>query len=169
MGKQAFVKVQVSCHQSNYKKPPQILRYLLAIHRVGGGLAPSVLPHHRTYGSVCDFCSSGQRFVTPWRDFLQIPPHGGHPCRPANRSPCRAGRGLSPISHSTATTAVETALNKCYTPCLAHQQKRGILPQTRRNAPLIHQLFSRSTVRSPAIWRLAGGTCSILSWLCPLC
>jgi len=26
-------------------------------------------------------------YVTPWCDFLQIPPHGGHPCRPANTSP----------------------------------------------------------------------------------
>ena len=67
---------------------------------------------------VCDFCSSGQCFAC---GFLQIPPRGGHPCRPANRSPCRAGRGLSPPSHSTATTAVETALNKRYTPCLAHK------------------------------------------------
>jgi hypothetical protein len=58
---------------------------------------------------VCDFCSSGQCFVTPWCDFLRIPPRGGHPCLLANRSPCLAGRGLSPPSHSTATTAVETA------------------------------------------------------------
>ena len=62
------------------------------------------------YGSLaCDFCSSGQCFAC---GFLQIPPSGGHPCRPANRSPCRAVRGLSPPSHPTATTAVETALNK---------------------------------------------------------
>ena len=45
---------------------------------------------------VCDFCSSGQCFAC---GFLQIPPHDGHPCRPANRSPCRAGRGLAPPSH----------------------------------------------------------------------
>ena len=44
---------------------------------------------------VCDFCSSGQRFAC---GFLQIPPRGGHPCRPANTSPCRACRGLSPPS-----------------------------------------------------------------------
>ena len=66
---------------------------------------------------LCDSCPSGQRFA---RGFLQIPPRGGHPCRPANRSPCRAGRGLSPPSHPTATTAVETALNNRYTPCLVH-------------------------------------------------
>jgi hypothetical protein len=40
---------------------------------------------------LCDFCSSGQRFAC---GFLQIPPRGGHPCRPANTSPCRACRGL---------------------------------------------------------------------------
>ena len=55
---------------------------------------------------ICDFCSSGQCFAC---GFLQIPPRDGHPCRPANRSPCRAGRGLSPPSHPTATTAVEIA------------------------------------------------------------
>src|ERR1041384_6082632 len=44
---------------------------------------------------VCGFCSSGQRFAC---GFLQIPPRGGHPCRPANYSPCRASRGLSPPS-----------------------------------------------------------------------
>ena len=63
---------------------------------------------------ICDFCSSGQCFAC---GFLQIPPHGGHPCRLANRSPCRAGRGLDfdelrrvpPPSHPTATTAVEIA------------------------------------------------------------
>ena len=55
---------------------------------------------------ICDFCSSGQCFAC---GFLQIPPRDGHPCRPANRSPCRAGRGLSPPSHPTATTTVEIA------------------------------------------------------------
>jgi hypothetical protein len=44
---------------------------------------------------VCDSCSSDQCFAF---GFLQIPPHDGHPCRSANRSPCRAGRGLSPPS-----------------------------------------------------------------------
>ena len=61
---------------------------------------------------VCDFCSSGQCFAF---SFLQIPPHDGHPCRSANRSPRRAGRGLSPPSHpgrppQRAGTAPVTAL-----------------------------------------------------------
>ena len=55
---------------------------------------------------VCDSCSSGQCFAC---GFLQIPPRGGHPCRSANRSPYRAGRGLSPPSHPIATTAVGIA------------------------------------------------------------
>ena len=55
---------------------------------------------------ICDSCSSGQRFAC---GFLQIPPRGRHPCRPANRSPCWADRGLSPPSQPTATTAVGTA------------------------------------------------------------
>ena len=37
------------------------------------------------------------------------PPRGGHPCRPANRSPCRVDSGLSPPSHPTATTRIGTA------------------------------------------------------------
>ena len=41
---------------------------------------------------VCDFCSSGQRFAC---GFLQIPPHDGYPCRPANDSPCRAHKEIA--------------------------------------------------------------------------
>ncbi len=44
---------------------------------------------------VWNFWSSGQRFACA---FLQIPPRDGHPCRPANSSPGRAGRGLPPPS-----------------------------------------------------------------------
>ena len=55
---------------------------------------------------VCDSCSSGQCFAC---GFLQIPPRGGHPCRPANRSPCRADRGLPPPSHPATTTVTRTA------------------------------------------------------------
>ena len=55
---------------------------------------------------VCGSCSSGQCFAF---SFLQIPLHSGHPCRSANRSPCRAGRGLSPPSHPVTTTVTETA------------------------------------------------------------
>ena len=55
---------------------------------------------------LCDFCSSGQCFAF---SFLQIPPRGGHPCRSANRSPCRAGSGLSPPSHPVTTTVTGTA------------------------------------------------------------
>src|SRR5713101_6820135 len=39
-----------------------------------------------------DSCSSSQRFAC---GFLQIPPRDGHPCRPANDSPCRVRRRLS--------------------------------------------------------------------------
>jgi hypothetical protein len=40
---------------------------------------------------LCASCPSGQRFAC---GFLQIPPHDGHPCRPANTSPCRVCSGL---------------------------------------------------------------------------
>ena len=55
---------------------------------------------------ICDFCSSSQCFAF---SFLQIPPRDGHPCCSANRSPCRAGGGLSPPSHPVTTTVTETA------------------------------------------------------------
>jgi hypothetical protein len=42
------------------------------------------------------------------RGFLRIPPRDGHPCRPANSSPDRACRGLSPP--------------RC-APCRAHKKK----------------------------------------------
>src|SRR6266536_2203133 len=48
-------------------------------------------------GLICDFCSSSQRFAC---GFLQIPPRDGHPCRPANDSPCRVRRRLSLPSKS---------------------------------------------------------------------
>ncbi len=60
---------------------------------------------------ICDSCSSGQCFAF---DLLpagapEIPPRDGHPCRSANRSPCRVDSGLSPPSHPTATTRIGTA------------------------------------------------------------
>ena len=69
---------------------------------------------------LCDFCSSGQCFAF---SFLQIPPRDGHPCRSANRSPCRVDSGLSPPSHPTATTRVGTAPIGRYAPYLAHHKK----------------------------------------------
>jgi hypothetical protein len=44
---------------------------------------------------IYGFCSSGQRFAC---GFLRIPSRDGHPCRPANDSPCRVRGGLSPPS-----------------------------------------------------------------------
>src|ERR1051325_4944746 len=56
-------------------------------------------------GLICDFCSSGQRFAC---GFLQIPPRDGHPCRPANDSPCRVRRRLSLPSKSALPGAQTT-------------------------------------------------------------
>jgi len=33
-------------------EPERVLRTSSVLHRVGGGVTPAVLPHHRTYGSV---------------------------------------------------------------------------------------------------------------------
>src|SRR2546429_3164104 len=52
----------------------------------------SICPLIQLARLICDFCSSSQRFAC---DFLQIPPRDGHPCRPANDSPCRVRRRLS--------------------------------------------------------------------------
>ena len=70
---------------------------------------------------ICDFCSSGQRFAC---GFLQIPPHDGHPCRPANSSRCRACRGLAPPSHQSSTMLDRMALTR-HVPCLAQNKKGG--------------------------------------------
>src|SRR5207253_8859538 len=56
---------------------------------------------------LCDFCSSGQRFAC---GFLQIPPRDGHPCRPANDSPCRVRRRLSLPSKSALPGAPKRPL-----------------------------------------------------------
>src|SRR5580704_12566461 len=109
------------CPRLTSATPSRRLSTPLAQGRVtdlpGIALSPSRLspPHIRTTSSVqvldfedirpliriarllYGFCSSGQRFAC---GFLQIPPHGGHPCRPANDSPCWARRGLSPPSKS---------------------------------------------------------------------
>ena len=51
---------------------------------------------------ICDSCSSGRDFAC---GFLQIPPHNGHPCRPAigshHQGPKRTSTSKSPIRHHT--------------------------------------------------------------------
>ncbi len=75
---------------------------------------------------VCDFCSSGQCFAF---SFLQIPPRDRHPCRSANRSPCRAGRGLPPPCHPVTTTVTGTAPVKALRAMPgAHRVGGGIAP-----------------------------------------
>ena len=69
---------------------------------------------------LCDSCSSGQCFAF---SFLQIPPRDGHPCRSANRSPCRADSGLSPPSHPPVP---EQRQLRRYAPYLAHHKKAPI-------------------------------------------
>ena len=111
--------------------------FCLPRDRVGGGVTPAVLPHHRTYGSriglhrywpahpatppLSTSCSSDQHFAC---GFLQIPPYDGHPCRSANTSPCRVCRGtFTSKSSSPPPQRVKQRQSRRYAPCLAHQQK----------------------------------------------
>lgn len=70
---------------------------------------------------LCDSCSSGQCFAC---GFLQIPPRGGHPCRPASGSPYRAHRGLAPPSRPASTTCTGTAPVKALRAMPGAQRKK---------------------------------------------
>ena len=103
-----------STSQRQTDRPPRVMRATFTLMPAASTSAVSVQVSGfedlglLTHGDrlVCDFCSSGQCFAF---GFLQIPPRGGHPCRSANRSPCRAGRGLAPPSHPVTTTVTGTA------------------------------------------------------------
>jgi hypothetical protein len=83
---------------------------------------------------LCDFCSSGQRFAC---SFLQIPPRSGHPCRPANTSPCRVCRGLDFDKLSRVAPPSECALpgaqHKGWPKTLSHPLKGGQMRDTSSN------------------------------------
>ena len=89
---------------------------------------------------VCGSCSSGQRFAF---GFLQIPPRDGHPCRSANRSPCRADSGLAPPSHPATTTCAGTA------PVKALRAMPGAPKKRRQGCPcrLINEGSGRERVK----------------------
>ena len=100
--------------QGRSVRPPRVMRVTFTLIPAAFTSTPSVQVSGfednglltRCVRLVCDFCSSGQCFAC---GFLQIPPRNGHPCRPANRSPCRVGRGLAPPSHRLATTTSRIA------------------------------------------------------------
>ncbi len=95
-------------------RPPRVMRTTFPLIpaaytstgsvQVSGFESIGPLTHHVRL--VCDSCSSGQWFAF---GFLQIPLRNGHPCRSANRSPCRAGNGLAPPSHPATTTCAGIA------------------------------------------------------------
>ena len=89
----------------------------------------------------------------------------------------------TPPSHSTATTAVETALNKRYTPCLAHKEKRQAkcwlaffrLVVSRGAVLLVRCTYTRETpsewFREPCLLNFnrrvnEKSCCGGFSWLC---
>ena len=100
--------------QRQVDRPPRVMRATFTLIPAASTSAVSVqVPGFEDIGLlthcdrlVCDFCSSGQCFAF---GFLQIPSLDGHPCRSANRSPCRVDRGLAPPSHPVTTTVTETA------------------------------------------------------------
>ena len=65
--------------------------------RTGIGLLKIFAPSSELHASYAVSFRQASAFAC---GFLQIPPRNGHPCRPANDSPCRARRGLSPPSKS---------------------------------------------------------------------
>src|SRR4030043_373218 len=70
---------------------------------------------------ICDFCSSGQRFVPTCRDFLQIRGRPQHPCCSANASPCRVHKRLGSVSLPSLSRACgpPRGATKKKTPCAA--------------------------------------------------
>ena len=95
--------------QRQVDRPPRVMRATFTLIPAASTSAVSVqVPGFEDIGLlthcgrlVCGSCSSGQCFAC---GFLQIPPRDGHPCRSANRSPCRVDRGLPPPSHPVTTT-----------------------------------------------------------------
>ena len=69
---------------------------------------------------ICDSCSSSQRFAC---GFLQIPPRDGHPCRPANDSPCRVRRRLSLPSVRPAGRTNQKATNMMFVAFLLDERE----------------------------------------------
>ena len=100
--------------QRQVDRPPRVMRATFTLIPAASTSAVSVqVPGFEDIGLlthcgrlVCGSCSSGQCFAF---GFLQIPSLDGHPCRSANRSPCRVDRGLAPPSHPVTTTVTETA------------------------------------------------------------
>ncbi len=97
---------------------------------------------------ICDSCSSGQCFAY---SFLQILPRSRHPCRSANRSPCRAGRGLSPPSHPRTLMDVLDSASQALRAMPGAQRKR--LPAINAES-LLYQMLRLTGVRPAAATRL---------------
>ena len=86
-------------------------------------------PAHPATPPLSASCSSDQHFAC---DFLQIPPHDGHPCRSANTSPCRVCRGLSPPSHlSRHHNESDSASHGATRHAWRTQKKRGSLSRAK--------------------------------------
>jgi hypothetical protein len=106
---------------------------------------------------VCDFCSSGQRFAC---GFLQIPPRDGHPCRPANDSPCRVRRRLSLPSRSALPGAQKQgqALDACPFPSRVSRVKNV------RQECLCYSGASSTSPSAPAATKGSRIGGAVISW-----
>ena len=97
-------------------------------------------PAHPAASPLSAGCSSEQRFAY---GFLRIPPHGGHPCRSANTSPCRVCRGLTPPS-------------ECALPGAPKNKKASLDRQSRLTA----EISSLRSVSDPPAGPRVSGDCA---------
>ncbi len=116
---------------SGHRCGQSAVRHRLGLTARAGSRAGKRALYHRL---LCRSCSSRQCFAF---GFLQIPPRDAHPCRSANRSPCRAGRGLPALPEQDTSRWLRPA---------GRTKQSGVPPNA---AP-------RSTVQTPSLSGITG-------------
>ena len=124
-----------------------VCRIYAATFRASTGLCIA-WPAHPIASPLSAGCSSDQRFAY---GFLRIPPHGGHPCRSANTSPCRVCRGLAPPSEC----ALPGAPRKGMRSFASHQSRLGTTSQATELLESACVISSTSFLSTPKFGTLA--------------